>query len=252
MFSPPDIKVLLGQLLDYGIILLILILMGVLVLMIDKSRSRPIKFVIGVILFAYLSYFISAGAIGIDLFDAGTTSLVQVSNSGFFVAFYKVVSWIASPMKDVVWLVILSFLMYGFKYKIQAAWSLCYMAGAMVLGAIAKHLIARVRPINHLAADTGYSFPSGHVLGTFVLVSVVLIFVVPELPSFRTAQIVKWGSIVWLLLVIFSRVYLSAHYPTDTIGAVLLAWTWAQVMEWFYVLWARHLLQWKLFYRSYL
>ena len=41
--------------------------------MIDKSRSRPIKFVIGVILFAYLSYFISDGAVGIDL------SLIHIS-----------------------------------------------------------------------------------------------------------------------------------------------------------------------------
>ncbi len=226
--------------------------MGVLVLMIDKSRSRPVKFVIGVILFAYLAYFISAGTIGIDLFDAGVTSLVQIHTIKVFQVFYKVISWIASPGKDVLWLVILAFLLYGFKYKIQAAWSLGYMAGAMVLGALVKHVVARIRPINHLAADTGYSFPSGHVLGTFVLVSVIIIFVVPELPSYRTAQIVKWVSIVWLILVMLSRVYLNAHYPTDTIGAVLLAWTWAQVMEWFYVLWARELLQFKLFYRSYL
>ena len=226
--------------------------MGVLVLMMDKSRSRPIKFVVGVILFAYLSYFISAGAIGIDLFDAGVISLVQVSHSGFFVTFYKIVSWLASPAKDVIWMVILAFLLYGFKYKIQAAWSLGYMAGAMVLGFIAKHIVARIRPINHLAADTGYSFPSGHVLGTFVLVTVILLFVVPELPSYRTAMIVKWVSIVWLILVMLSRIYLNAHYPTDTFGAVLLAWSWAQVMEWFYVLWANKFLQWKTFYRSYL
>jgi len=226
--------------------------MGVLVLMIDKSRSRPIKFVIGVILFAYLSYFISDGAIGIDLLDAAITSLVQVSSSGVWVAFYKVIAWLASPGLDVLWIVILSFLLYGFKYKIQAFWSLAYMAGAMILGFIMKHLVARVRPINHLAQDTGYSYPSGHVLGTFVLVSVILLFVVPELPNYRLSQVVRWGSIVWLILVMLSRVYLSAHYPTDTIGAVLLAWTWSQVMQWFYVFWAPGLFQWKLFYRSYL
>ncbi|WP_047999160.1 phosphatase PAP2 family protein [Lactiplantibacillus herbarum] len=220
--------------------------------MIDKSRSRPIKFVIGIILFAYLSYFISDGAIGIDLLDAAITSLVQVSSSGVWVAFYKVIAWLASPGLDVLWIVILSFLLYGFKYKIQAFWSLAYMAGAMVLGFIMKHLVARARPINHLAQDTGYSYPSGHVLGTFVLVSVILLFVVPELPNYRLSQVVRWGSIVWLILVMLSRVYLSAHYPTDTIGAVLLAWTWSQVMQWFYVFWAPGLFQWKLFYRSYL
>ena len=220
--------------------------------MIDKSRSRPIKFVVGVILFAYLSYFISDGAVGIDLLDVAFASLVQVSNSGVWVVFYKVISWLASPGMDVLWIVILAFLMYGFKYKIQAFWSLAYMFGAMVLGFIVKHVVGRARPIGHLAQDTGFSYPSGHVLGTFVLVSVVLILVVPELPTYRLALIVKWVSVVWLLLVIFSRIYLNAHYPTDTLGAVLLAWIWCQVMQWFYVFWAPGLLKWQLFYRSYL
>ena len=177
--------------------------MGVLVLMIDKSRSRPIKFVIGVILFAYLSYFISDGAVGIDLLDVALTSLVQISNSGIWTVFYKVIAWLASPGMDILWIVILAFLMYGFKYKIQAFWTLAYMVGAMALGFIVKHIIGRARPIGHLAQDTGYSYPSGHVLGTFVLVSVIIMLIVPELPSYRMAMIVKWVSVVWLVLVIF-------------------------------------------------
>lgn len=226
--------------------------MGVLVLMIDKSRSRPIKFVIGVILFAYLSYFISDGAVGIDLLDVALTSLVQISNSGIWTVFYKVIAWLASPGMDILWIVILAFLMYGFKYKIQAFWTLAYMVGSMALGFIVKHIIGRARPIGHLAQDTGYSYPSGHVLGTFVLVSVIIMLIVPELPSYRMAMIVKWVSVVWLVLVIFSRIYLNAHYPTYTIGAVLLAWSWSQIMQWFYVFWAPGLLKWPLFYRSYL
>lgn len=226
--------------------------MGVLVLMIDKSRSRPVKFVIGVILFAYLSYFVAQGAIGIDLFDAGMSSLVRVHNNGFFDAIYKIISWIASPAKDIFWMVLLAFLMYGFKYKIQAFWSLVLLAGGDVLGTIVKHLVARARPIDHLASDTGYSYPSGHVLGTFLIVTVVIVLIVPELPTYRMAQIVKWAAIVWLLLVMIARVYMQAHYATDTIGAVLLGWVWVQIMAWVYQLYARHLLQWRLFYRSYL
>ena len=115
--------------------------------MIDKSRSRPIKFVIGVILFAYLSYFISDGAVGIDLLDVALTSLVQISNSGIWTVFYKVIAWLASPGMDILWIVILAFLMYVFKYKIQAFWTLAYMVGAMALGFIVKHIIGRARPI---------------------------------------------------------------------------------------------------------
>lgn len=50
--------------------------MGVFVLMIDKLCSWLIKFVIGVILFVYLSYFISDGVVGIDLLDVVLMLLV--------------------------------------------------------------------------------------------------------------------------------------------------------------------------------
>ncbi|CAM3175556.1 phosphatase PAP2 family protein [Lactiplantibacillus plajomi] len=221
-------------------------------MMIDKSRSRSIKFVISLVLFAYLTYFVSSGAVGIDLADAAVITLVQVSHSHFWVVFYKIISWVASPSRDVYWVLIAAFFGYGFKYKIQAIWSLGYMAGAMSLGLLVKHLVGRMRPIGHLAQDTGYSYPSGHVLGTFILVSAILIFVVPELPTYRMGQIVEWVSVIWLLLVIFARIYLNAHYPTDTLGAVLLGWCWTQVMAWVYVRWARSWLKYKLFYRSYL
>lgn len=226
--------------------------MGVLILMIDKSRSRPVKFVIAVILFAYLSYFIQSGAVGIDLLDAGLISLATLKVNGFFTAIFTVISWLASPSRDILWLVLLAFLLYGFKYKIQALWALALMAGGVVLDFIFKHIIARSRPIGHLATDTGYSYPSGHTMGTFILVAVVIIIIVPEIDNYRLAQTIKWASIIWLILVMVARVYLQAHYPTDTIGAVLLGWLWVEVMEWVYIFYAPALLKWRLCYRSYL
>lgn len=226
--------------------------MGVLILMIDKSRYRPVKFVIAVILFAYLSYFIQSGAVGIDLFDAGLISLATIKVNGFFTLIFKVISWLASPGRDILWIVLLAFLLYGFKYKIQAFWSLALMAGGVVLDFIFKHLVARARPIGHLATDTGYSYPSGHTMGTFILVATIIIIIVPEIDNYRLAQTVKWVSIIWLILVMVARVYLQAHYPTDTIGAVLLGWLWVEIMEWVYIWCAPTLINWRLCYRSYL
>lgn len=226
--------------------------MGVLILMIDKSRYRPVKFVIAVILFAYLSYFIQSGAVGVDLFDAGLISLATIKVNGFFTLIFKVISWLASPGRDILWIVLLAFLLYGFKYKIQALWSLALMAGGVVLDFIFKHLVTRARPIGHLATDTGYSYPSGHTMGTFILVATIIIIIVPEIDNYRLAQTVKWVSIIWLILVMVARVYLQAHYPTDTIGAVLLGWLWVEIMEWVYIWCAPTLINWRLCYRSYL
>lgn len=56
--------------------------------------------------------------------------------------------------------------------------------------------------------------------------------------------------IIWLILLALSRVYLGAHYPTDTIGAMLLAYAWLQISEWLYLWLAPKLAHVKLLNRS--
>ncbi|WP_369523194.1 hypothetical protein [Secundilactobacillus paracollinoides] len=44
--------------------------------------------------------------------------------------------------------------------------------------------------------------------------------------------------------------YLGAHYPTDTIGAMLLGYAWLQIAEWLYLWLAPKLKNWHLTQRS--
>ena len=37
--------------------------------------------------------------------------------------------------------------------------------------------------------------------------------------------------IVWLVIVMISRVYVYAHYPSDVCGSVAIALTWVGVMQ---------------------
>ena len=47
-----------------------------------------------------------------------------------------------------------------------------------------------------------------------------------------------------------SRVYLNAHFPTDTIGAVLLAYLWLQIAEGLYIRLAPMMQSWPLLKKS--
>ncbi len=85
-----------------------------------------------------------------------------------------------------------------------------------------KQLVERMRPINYLIKETGFSFPSGHsIAATIFLISAV----------FLIAPVIKNTALKWLFLalscilfpaVAFSRIYLSVHFASDVLGSIFL------------------------------
>lgn len=153
---------------------------------------------------------------------------------------------------DLVWAFIIAFLLWGFKYKIPALWTLGVIFGGDVLGAIVKHVIKRARPAQHMTADNGFSFPSGHVLGGFLIAGILMLVVVPIIQSESIRVICQVLLVFYVALLAISRVYLYAHFPTDTIGAMLLAYAWLQVAEYLYIIFAPMLSRWKFVSNSYI
>jgi|GEM_PF-3071114 membrane-associated phospholipid phosphatase len=105
---------------------------------------------------------------------------------------------------------------------------LATVIGIVGVEGVFKGLVHRPRPpfggqLVHPHLD---SFPSGHVLGITVFLGVFLFL---TLPSCR-AQWLKWalvsGCALWVVLTAASRVYLGAHYLTDTIGGLVLGIAW--------------------------
>ena len=117
-------------------------------------------------------------------------------------------------------------------------------AGGPALNRMLKYLIARPRPTMELVRVSGdwahESFPSGHV--TFYVCFFGFLFFVAFalLPKGSTARRVACGlAALPVALVGLSRVYLGAHWPSDTLGAYLFSGLWLAISVDVYRRWKR-------------
>ncbi|PCS00206.1 membrane-associated phospholipid phosphatase [Lactococcus fujiensis JCM 16395] len=117
------------------------------------------------------------------------------------------------------------FLFFIIKEKISAIWLGILVVASTLCNTIIKSVIGRVRPdIHRLAGFTnepGYSFASGHSTFTTVLFGCLFLMFLVKMKS--NAARFGWGigALVMILLVMFSRIFVGVHYPTDTVGGFL-------------------------------
>lgn len=215
-------------------------------MLIVKDNRRWRRFTLSAVVFIIFMLMVKFNAAVGTTIDAVFQSLFtsqRLENIGWFHALMSLITFLCKPVLDIVWVLIISIVLWLRRYKIPAIWALCTILGGDVLGTLIKHIVKRARPAQHLAADDGYSFPSGHVLGFFLVAGILFLIVIPIIQKSSVRTICQLLLIFAVFFLAVSRVYLYAHWPADTIGAMLLAYAWLQVAEWLYVAWAPKLQQ---------
>jgi membrane-associated phospholipid phosphatase len=101
-------------------------------------------------------------------------------------------------------------------------------AGAGVLVETLKNLYDRPRPpeATRLAVETNYSLPSGHALGSAVVLGIVAAVAVVALRGVaaRTTAVVL--AVLAVAAIGLSRLYLGVHWLTDVLNGWLVGGTW--------------------------
>ncbi len=124
----------------------------------------------------------------------------------------------------------------------EAAGLVLSAGGSAVLNGLVKVLIARPRPTMELVRVQvdlqTQSFPSGHV--TFYVCYFGFLFftayaLLPINSVARRASLTL--TVLPIVLVGFSRIYLGAHWPSDTLGAYLMSGLWLAFSLHMYSIW---------------
>lgn len=148
---------------------------------------------------------------------------------------FSTITFLGSPVMDVIYLVIMMFLLYRQGKKGSSLWIGFILISGNIIAFLVKTVVRRQRPTGKIIPASGYSFPSGHVFGTTLVILTLILLILPYLKNQSTAQIIKILLVVWLIVVAISRVYLRGHFLSDVVGSALLAGTWWECCELLYL-----------------
>ena len=144
------------------------------------------------------------------------------------VAIAKGVSLLGSPGFIAVWgLAVVGLLLVRHQYLLLGGW-LAALAGGGLLDVALKRVFHRTRPAWDVPLLTarGWSFPSGHAMGSLVAYGMLAYLLVREVHGRRLRLAVIASATVLVLLIGLSRMYLGVHYFSDVIGGYAAGVVW--------------------------
>ncbi|MGN1044678.1 MAG: phosphatase PAP2 family protein [Candidatus Methanomethylophilaceae archaeon] len=149
--------------------------------------------------------------------DAGVLFWIRDNMScGFLDAVMPIVSKICTA--DIVWFAAALLMICDRRTRKAGTFMLLALLISVVISnLVLKPAVGRLRPYDALdvpiivSPSAEYSFPSGHATGVTVVASVLL------MSGYRRTGCCMC---VFAAIVMFSRMYLFMHYPTDIIGGV--------------------------------
>ncbi|KRN94450.1 phosphatase PAP2 family protein [Pediococcus stilesii] len=169
-----------------------------------------------------------------QFFDQFFSSIVQGEFFSFLEPIMRLITNIADTKLGLIYAILIAlYLWFKMDQRVDAIWVICTMFGGAVVAFLLKEFVQRARPtIDQIVPETGYSMPSGHAFEAFlVLAFIYLYFIRPMADSSLKMWSIR-GLVTWQILVMWSRIYMGAHYLTDTVTSVALGvvWLWVALL----------------------
>ena len=188
-----------------------------------NKQSYLTKGTFALLLFVILGYMVKFYPDQLTHFDTPIQTWLRGDLPVALTTFFKLVTSVIDPMGIIIWVSALVLFFLYKKWKLEAA----LLAGNLVLHGILIKLIKlvyqRSRPsLSHLVKEGGYSFPSGHAMATAVVVGTLIIIAQQRIQNQKIKRLVQGLLLLFIFMIMASRVYLGVHYPTDVIGGALM------------------------------
>lgn len=130
------------------------------------------------------------------------------------------------PFLALLCIVACAFLLHRHRYHLVAFLLTSVLVGGLI-DTWVKLAVSRERPSleNPVATAFGKSFPSGHAMSSTITYGALLLILLPLIPAARR-RLAIIGTVVWLLIIGFTRLALGVHYISDVLGGYALGAAW--------------------------
>lgn len=158
---------------------------------------------------------------------------IQAHSNKILDAFFSTVVYLSSTKALILYIIIAYFLVKNKKYIYRL---IVVVATSAAVNIILKNIIKRPRPYvqyldvigRYTKSGGGYSFPSGH----SQMVSTLAFFIIFNTKS----KLIKFISLLVIVIVAFSRMYFGLHFITDVIAGAVIGFVINYI---FYLLWKK-------------
>jgi len=189
-----------------------------------KRNTLIVILIILIAAFTYLSFFIAQHPI-FD-FDIKTSLFIQQYHADWLDKVMLAISFFGELPYSLLSVVIVAAIFYWQKYKREGIFiSTVLLSGLIILGI--KNVINRPRPtafyVRLVEVNRFQSYPSGHVLSYTLFFGFLIIVMntAKNIPKV-TKNMVTFLAAFLIITIAPSRIYLGAHWFTDTVGGFLL------------------------------
>ncbi len=192
--------------------------------------NKSYIFLMGVLFFLlWMGFFIAAKKLRADElreFDGEIIDFIQGHISGSLTAFMNGVTFFGGKTWIISAVLILSIFFFFVKRR-YSVYLLVTSATGSVLNILLKQLFQRERPdIYPLITVEGYSFPSGHSMGSFIFYISLAVVLSKWSKSKLLDSVIILLFAILIMLIGISRIYLGVHYPSDVIAGFCAGGCW--------------------------
>lgn len=192
-----------------------------------KKKNAGRGLAIGAVLFAAMSValiglYLTGKVHGID--DAGIVMATAVRNE-MWTSFFAALTYLGSGVVLAPVGVVLIVALYAKKRRAEALTLLLTLGGGELLNELLKAVFARPRPTDfHLIPlPDSFSFPSGHAMIAPAFYCMLAYLVSRWIGGIAWTTIVQTVTLLMVILLGASRVYLGVHYLSDVLTGFCLA-----------------------------
>ncbi|MGF9907879.1 phosphatase PAP2 family protein [Brevibacillus porteri] len=195
-----------------------------------NQTTRKNEYVGGALTFAVLATIMFALYVAgkVAGMDQAAIAFAESIRSDVGTAFFRLVTNLGGGMFLVPVAVIMFVVLYIKRYRVEAMFVLISLGASEVANELLKRFFERPRPsgINLIELPESFSFPSGHAMIGPAFYCMVAFWIAQWFAEKRWSLLVQPAVFMFVVLLVFSRVYLGVHYLSDVLTGFFLSMCW--------------------------